>query len=277
VVGWYIFIRDRPRGARAELAAGRYSAPPQVSVFHRDMVIGPLPMTDGLGSNAGINHAVEGDAALRMPLGRHLEASAALYYRDTHRAVDFGVVNHQFHEAQSCRDFPAPYRDLDTRNAGAELMVRGELTPSVGGWLSYSLARSERDFGFVELPGDFDQRHTLTVTGQWRHGRWLLGATGSLHTGRAMELPQTATCNGGTPITFTSVDALRRPPINGRIDLRAERAYQFADWRMSLYLEIQNATLTKETVNYEVDPLSGRVVPQTVFLPLAIVGAEVVL
>jgi hypothetical protein len=249
------------------------------------MVIGPLPMTDGLGSNAGINHAVDADASMRIPLGRHLEASAAAYYRDTHRAVDFGVVNHMFHEAQSCSDLPAPYRDLDTRNAGAELMVRGDLSPSVSGWLSYALAKSERDFGFIKLPGDFDQRHTLNVTGQWRHGRWLLGATGNLHTGRAMEYPQANECVNGSSTTsnYTSLDVLRRPPVNGRIDLRVERAYQFAGWRMSLYFDVQNATLTKEIVNYAVitnyavDPVTVSIVPQTVFLPLAIVGLEVVL
>jgi len=46
-------------------------------------------------------------------------------------------------------------------------MIRGDVSPSVSGWLSYSLAKSERNFGFIELlPGDFDQRHTLNVTGQ---------------------------------------------------------------------------------------------------------------
>jgi len=266
---------ELPSGARAELSVGAYSAPPQVSLFRNSTVIGPLPMTDGVGSNAGMNHAFEAEVSARLPLGDGLEGSVAAYYRNTHRAVDFGVVDQTFHQAVSCRDFPAPYRDLDTRAIGAEVMVRRELARSVTGWLTYSLAKLDRDFGFVRLPGDFDQRHTLNATAQWRRGAWSFGGTAHLHTGRALRYPTSDACSSAGP--FTSLDQLRRPAPTWRIDLRAERAYQLAGWRMSLTFEVQNASLTKEVSGYEVDPETTRVVEQTVFLPLAVVGLEIVL
>jgi hypothetical protein len=232
-------------------------------------------MTDGVGSNAGMNRAIQAEAALRTPLGAGLEGRFAAYYRNTRRAVDFAVVDHTFHQPELCRDFAAPYRDLDTRAIGAEVMLRRELARSVTGWLSYSLAKIDRDFGFVQLPGDYDQRHTLNATLQWRRGRWRLGTTGHFHTSRAIEYPEPNDCGGGG--TITSLDVLRRPPPYARLDLRAERAYQFATWRMNLYVEMQNASLTSEIVDYETDPLSTRVIEHKVFLPLALIGVEAVL
>jgi hypothetical protein len=264
-----------PRDARAEASVGMYSAPPQVSLFRRSTVIGPLPMTDGIGSNAGMNRAIQVNASLRTPVGAGMEGRFALYYHDTHRALDFGAVDGKFLRPTQCTSFAAPYRDLDTRAVGAEVMLRRELSRSVTGWLSYSLAKLDRDFGFVELPGDFDQRHTLNATAQWRRGRWLLGATGHLHSSRALQYPQTDACGFGG--MFTSLDALRRPSPNWRIDLRAERAFQFATWRLSLYADVQNASLTKEIVGYAEDPLTRQVLEQTVFLPLALIGLEAVL
>jgi len=41
---------------------------------------------------------------------------------------------------------------------------------------------------------------------------------------------------------------------------------------MSVYVEVQNATLTKETVNYVAE--SGNVEAHKVFLPLATIGLE---
>lgn len=275
---------DVSKGVRAELAAGAYSAPPQVSLFEGSAVIGPLPMTDGAASTAGMNHGFQAQASIRARLGAGLEGSFAAYYRDTHYAVDFGIGDHTFQADAGCEldpRLPEPahvYRDIDTRSIGAEVMLRRDLARSVTGWISYSLGKVDRDFGFIRLPGDYDQRHTLNATAQWKLGRWLLGATGHLHTGRPLLYPQLLTCMTG-PVTidssYISLERWRRAPMNWRVDLRAERAFQFTGWRMNLFLEVQNASLTKEVIGYEA--AGSQIEPQTLFIPLPLVGLEAVL
>jgi hypothetical protein len=263
---------DLPDHARAEVAVGAYSAPPQLSLFRRDAVIGPLPLTDGIGSNAGMSRAIQTEASLRTPLGAGIEGNFAVYYNQTRRAVDFAVVGQTFHQPDSGFDFVAPYRNVDTRAFGAEVMLRRELARSVTGWLSYSLAKLDRDFGFVNLPGDYDQRHTLNATAQWKRGSWLFGGTLHFNTGRPVQYPQDVGFGGFAK----NLDRIHRLPINARLDVRAERFFQFASWRMSAYFSMQNATFSKEVVGYDAQPGTG-IVEQTVFLPLAVLGLEVVL
>jgi len=277
---------DLPGGARAELAAGGYSAPPQVSVFAGNFVIGPLPMTDGAASNAGMNHAIGAELSVHTPLPGGLQGSFAAYYRNTHHAVDFGMRDKPFVSGALCDSYNPTtlvYRDIDTRALGVEAMIRRELGRAVTGWVSYSLARLDRDFGFIQLPDDFDQRHTVNATVQWRRGRWALGATGHVHTGRPVMYPQYATCANGFVGTVVSADKLRRLPTTWRIDLRAERAFELGGWQMRAYFEMQNASLTREVVDYHLEPIdlgnptSYHVVEGTLFVPLPLVGLEVVL
>lgn len=273
---------ELPRGVRAQLAVGEYSAPPQVSVFTSDTVIGPLPMTDGAGSAAGMNHAAQAELSVRAPLGAGLQGNFAAYYRDTHYAIDFGMSDKPFMSGGPCDSMRTlVYRDIDTRAFGFEAMIRRELGRSVTGWVSYSLGKSERDFGFIQLPSDFDQRHTLNATAQWKRGRWLFGATGHLHTGRPALDPQSATCPNGFVDVFETADKLRRLPTDVRLDLRAERAFQLDGWQMRAYFEMQNATLTPEALDYQLQfNRSGpgfHVVTNTLLIPLPLIGVEVVL
>jgi hypothetical protein len=278
-------------GGLAELSGGRYSAPPQVSVIQGPIAIGPVPVTEGAALAAGLSHGVQAQASLRTPLGEGWQASTAAYYRDTDYAVDFGMLGKAFTSHQPCANDGAiaearVYRHVDVRAIGLEAMVRRELGRSVTGWLSYSLGKIDRDLGFVQLPHDYDQRHTLSASVQWRHGAWLLGSSAQLHTGRPAVYPQITTCSAGQ--AFTSVDItsdptdLRRLPTSWRLDLRAEREYRFSGWSMHVYAEMQNASLTREALGWDLttDPIGSqnyRVVPTTLFLPLPIVGMEVTL
>lgn len=278
-------------GAVVELSGGRYSAPPQVSVIEGPIAIGPVPATEGAALAAGLSHGVQAQASLRTPLGDGWQASTAAYYRDTDYAVDFGMLDKQFTGHTPCA-FDGPigtvrvYRHVGVRAFGLEAMVRRELGRSVTGWLSYSLGKIDRDLGFVRLPHDYDQRHTVSASVQWKRGAWRFGSSAQLHTGRPALYPQFAACAAGPG--FTSVEIvddptnLRRLPITWRIDLRAERTYQFSGWNLQLYAEMQNAALTREALGYEVttDPIGSqnyRVAERTLFLPLPILGLEVAL
>jgi hypothetical protein len=280
---------ELPHGARAELAGGMYSAPPQVSVVDNPIVIGPVPVTEGTASNAGLSRGVQAQASLWTPLGAGWQGNFAAYYRRTRYAVDFGLLDSRFTSRTLCAQNPAAmdtlvYRGVATRAMGVEVMARRELGRSVTGWLSYSLGKIDRDFGFVELPHDYDQRHTLNATAQWRRGPWLLGASAQIHTGRPASYPQWALCSpeqfGGYVDVLHDPTYLRRLPASWRVDLRAERELQLSGWKMHVYFEMQNATLTKEVLGYELrndisTPSTYHVVENTLFIPLPILGMEV--
>jgi hypothetical protein len=276
---------DLPAGVRAELAAGMYSAPPQMSVVVPGAMAGPLPMADGTASLAGMNHATGAQLSIVAPLGGGLQGSLAAYYQQTHRAVDFGLADGSF-QGFPCGGLTVQiYRNIDSRALGIEAMIRRDLGRSVTGWLSYSLGEVDRDLGFTQLPGDYDQRHTLNATAQWRHGAWRFGATGHLHTGRPVPYRVIAACSSTTTSVVSYPLLARRPPLGWRIDLRVERALQVAGSQLRVYVELQNASFTRETLSYDAEPTSGdagtvpspSTVPNTVLLPLPVIGVEVVL
>lgn len=276
---------DLPAGVRAELAAGAYSAPPQMSIFVPGSVIGPLPMADGVGSLAGMNHAADAQLSIVAPLGSGLQGSLAAYYRQAHHVVDFGLADGSFRDGLCGTLGVEIYRNVDSRSFGVEAMIRRDLGRSVTGWLSYSLAKVDRDLGFVQLPGDFDQRHTLNATVQWRSGSWRFGATGHLHTGRPVPYQLITTCSTGEVSMVRYPLLARRPPLSWRIDLRAERTLQVAGSQLRVYVELQNASFRRETLSYDAEYAgeqagaapSPSTVPSTLLLPVPVIGVEAVL
>jgi hypothetical protein len=278
---------ELPNGGRAELAGGVYSAPPQVSVIEGPIAIGPLPVTEGTASNAGLSHGVQAQISLRTPLAAGWQGNFAGYYRNTSYAVDFGLVGSRFTSHTLCSQQTAlmealVYRNVTTRAMGVEAMIRRELGRSVTGWLSYSLGKIDRDFDFAQLPHDYDQRHTLNAAAQWRHGSWLFGTSAQLHSGRPASYPQWGTCQVASTEyvdIVTDPTHLRRLPTSWRVDLRAEREYRFAGWTMRVYFEMQNASLTKEVLGYALhsdygNPPRYYVAENTLFIPLPIFGVE---
>ncbi len=127
------------------------------------------------------------------------------------------------------------------------------------GQLSYTLLRSERkDADGQWRLFDFDQTHILVVAGAYNLGRgWDLGATFRFVSG-----------NPYTPINSSSYDARndvyqpiygavnsQRNPAFHRVDVRIEKKWRFSDWRLAMYLDVQNAynRMNQEGVNYNYD------------------------
>jgi hypothetical protein len=258
-------------------------------VIDGPIAIGPLPMTEGTAALAGLSRSTQAQVSLRVPLGAGWQGSFAAYHRDTDYAVDFGMIDKPFTSHELCigdkLSQTLVYRHVEVRAMGVEAMVRRDLGRSVTGWLSYSLGKIDRDLGFIRLPHDYDQRHTLAASAQWRRGAWLLGASAQLHTGRPAVYPHWRQCSPATPGFSATYDVLsepthlRRLPMTWRVDLRAEREYRFSDWNLRLYVEIQNASLTKEVLSYDLardfDPPDHVTDENTLFIPLPIFGLEV--
>ena len=149
----------------------------------------------------------------------------------------------------------------DARSYGAELMLRRPASHRLHGWLSYTLSRNQRALGGGVIgPSDWDQRHILNAVVGYRLGSYTLGARGHLNTGRPVLV------NGGTVETFV------RLPTFYQLDLRAERRFLFDTFTLDVYLELVNATLTREVYQLDQDRLTGALTERSLRVVLPSLG-----
>jgi hypothetical protein len=131
----------------------------------------------------------------------------------------------------------------DARSYGLELMVRRPFTERLHGWLSYTLSQSQRALGSGVIgPSDWDQRHILNLVLGYHWGEYELGARGHLNTGRPVLI------YGSQAETFV------RLPTFYQLDLRVERRFLFDGFTLHAYLEVVNATMTREIHQVVADP-----------------------
>jgi hypothetical protein len=123
---------------------------------------------------------------------------------------------------------------------GLELSLRRRLTRTLGGYLSYTLSRTERFLGRISGPALFDRRHVLSGALAYTFSPNVhLGLRGSFYT--------------GIPADVAYVEAARTPPRTSpyyRIDVRAERRFRIGTngAYISIVLEMLNATLSEEAL-----------------------------
>ena len=130
---------------------------------------------------------------------------------------------------------------------GLEATLRARFGERFFGWIAYTFQRSFRTDhpGEAERPFDFDQPHILTALGTWTFNpRWSAGARFRLVSG-----------NPTTPVTGSIFDAASgafvptygqtnsdRLPTFWQLDLRVDRTWTYQTWKLSAFLDLQNAT-----------------------------------
>jgi hypothetical protein len=131
------------------------------------------------------------------------------------------------------------------RAFGVSVLLRRELAGGTLGWLTYTLARSERwtDGGATRLL-DFDQTHVLTALASHQAGRWTLSARVRYATG----MPRTPvvgsffdTRDGVYQPIFGAQNSTRLPPFF-QLDARVDRSFPVGPLTVTLYLDAQNLT-----------------------------------
>jgi hypothetical protein len=120
---------------------------------------------------------------------------------------------------------------------GVELFLKRKLTSRLGGFLSYTLSRSERSANGRTYVATFDRTHVLNTALAFDLGRrWRAGTRVTFYTGLP-KLPDPS-------------DSSTRLPSFFRIDLRLEKRWQLGKtWWISAVAEWMNATLSKEAVS----------------------------
>ncbi len=169
-----------------------------------------------------------------------------------------------------------PYKNQGKgRVYGLELLLRKQVSDRFFGWVSYTLARAERS----DVPGepwrvfDFDQTHSLTMLGQYKLNRaWEFGLRWRFVTGNP-DTPydgcvydsDTDTC---APRLAGDTNSARLPSFH-QLDLRVDRNWTFDLWKLTAYLEIQNAynRQNPEGVQYNYDYSDSLFISGTPVIP----------
>jgi hypothetical protein len=125
----------------------------------------------------------------------------------------------------------------DALSYGMELMVRRAPSQRLHGWLSYTISSNQRALGAGVIgPSDWDQRHVANLVMGYRLGRYTLGGRAHVNTGR--------------PVLVSSAQGQQfvRLPTFYQVDLRCDRRFYFDKFVLDAYVELVNATLSRQVI-----------------------------
>ncbi len=237
----YVLKNTFPK-TTAKGGIGVFHQPPQIQE-----VLPPLG-TPAVAANRAIHYSL----GIEQDITQQLEVSLEGFYKNLGELVTG-------HASAS-----GTHVEYDNRGtgyvAGGELLLKYKADDRFFGWLAYTLSRSVRNNGdgTPDYLVTWDQTHILTVLGSYRlGGGWEFGArfrliSGNLTTPNVCN-PSSGDCDpnrvGGlfhgasgayTPIPFAALHS-ERLPIFHQLDIRVDKRWQFAKWRLSAYLDVQNA------------------------------------
>lgn len=198
-------------------------------------------------------------AGFEQRLSEHLTFDAVGFYKDL------------FHQISQVSN-PSLKFDNNGRGRayGAELLLKHDAGSRFYGWVAYTLMRSERresEWSSYRL-FDFDQTHNLNMVGQYRlTPTWEIGARFRYVTGAPM-----------TPVIGANYDsdADVYSPVRGefnsrrvgdfhQLDVRIDKHWLFDSWRLTAYLDVQNAynRTNPQSVSYNFDYSQSKPSPGT--------------
>jgi hypothetical protein len=211
-----------------------------------EQVIGALGQRD-----ARAQRATQYDLGFEQRLGQSMRWQIALYDREEHGffrrpgAETRLVLGRVVRGTTSARYQPS----LDGYARGVELLVQRKSTTGISGWLSYSFGRhrySDRQTRETYW-GDLDQRHTLNLYLFYRISD-RTSVSAKLRAGSNVPAPGYYTQIGSEYFVSSSRNDVRLPTYS-RVDLRANRTFNWSRKRLTLFGEIMNV-LNRDNVRF---------------------------
>jgi TonB family protein len=188
--------------------------------------------------SSGLQWALLWSSGVRVRLPAAVTASATVF-----RSAYFNALD----PIGGARDFTIDQTSLNRRAtvaaAGLELRLERPMRQRLGGFISYTLSRTEESTGTMKGPSGFDRPHIFQAALSYDLGKgFMVGARTVVYSG----VPELNL--EGAP-RFTSA---RRGSPFFRVDLRAEKRFRLGQngyW--GVIAEILNATSTKEVVRLD--------------------------
>jgi len=207
----------------------------------------------------GLEQRVGTHTRLRLD-AYHQDENGLLYARDSEWRVEDGRIVIPRVDARLANT-------VSGRSRGVELLLQRRSANGLSGWIAYSYgtARRHDEESGISCDSDFDQRHTVTVYGSMRLSQTL---NVSLKYRYGSGFPVPGFYRSPAPGIYFLSDERNtlRPDGYGRLDLRANKAWLFRSWKLTLFGEVLNV-LDRENVRYNgqdgIDFRTGRVFMST--------------
>lgn len=124
------------------------------------------------------------------------------------------------------------------RSYGVEVMLRRPMKHKLYGWLAYTFSRSVRVVDGIIVPSDWDQTHVLNLVLGYRLPRnYSTSVRFHYNSGRPYPVYNQGTRN---------VDGYTHLADFPQLDLRADKRFIFDNYILDAYVEVVNATRSKE-------------------------------
>jgi hypothetical protein len=195
--------------------------------------------------------ATQYDLGFEQRIGADMRWQVTLFDREEARffrrvAADTRLVNGRVVRGSVSAPFAA---SLDGYARGIELLVQRRSTSGLSGWISYSFGRVRyRDQVTGEsFWGNLDQRHTANVYMFYRLSN-RVSFSAKLRAGSNMPAPGYYTKRDGDYFVSSTRNDVRVPTYS-RIDLRANRAFNWSRKRLTLFAEVMNV-LNRDNVRF---------------------------
>lgn len=206
-----------------------------------------IPGLDPVGLDRGLQAATQLSQAVELSLPEAVTAGVGGFYNIYDNLTDLAATCTA--EESKCRI----NNRADGRAFGLELILQRPFSERIGGLVSYTLSRSEREVRGESFVADFDRSHVFNAAlGVDLGAGWHAGARFTVLSGRPHSLVRFDEPDEPTEGTVIGKrNALRREAYH-RLDLRIEKRWVIADvaW-ISLILEGFNVTLQREVIDFD--------------------------
>ncbi|HJX66418.1 MAG TPA: TonB-dependent receptor [Polyangia bacterium] len=222
-----------------------------------------VPGFDGFGLQSfGLQRSRQGSVGVETGLGNRDGADLSLDTTVFYQRLHVTDVRNSLSLDPQARDFLEP---REGESYGFEIMLRRPMRHRLYGWLSYTLSRSLRVVDGVIAPSDWDQRHVLNLVTGYRlpHG-YAASARFHYNTGRPYPIydPRFGWVN------------YQRIPAFPQLDLRGDKRFVFDRYLMDVYVEVVNATASREVFDEKLHT-DGSFVQRAYRLVLPSIGVHV--
>ncbi len=211
-------------------------------------VVGPAG-----GQNTKASRAWHADISVSRRLNNYTTLTVAAYNREEENGIrlqnsELQITNGRLVWPPSARQWYS--NALEGYSRGLELKISSGNPNGLSGWLSYALSYTKyRDiFRDEEFWGNYDQRHTVNVFTQYR---WSPRTSVSVRFRYGSNYPLVGYYDDrdGAMYIGNSRNVLRVPTYS-RLDVRANRSFEMARGRMTLFAEVINV-LNHENVRQD--------------------------
>lgn len=234
-----------PRLTMRERVAPRWTLRQAIGMYHQPPSFPiPIPGIESFGFERGLQRNTQGSVGYEFEAIRdRLSVVQDAYVGRLTNLQDYELG--EASEEQPLDELEDVITQVSGWTYGLETMVRLAPEMRVFGWAAYTLSRSTRNFPVGgSAPSNWDQRHIINVVLGYRIShKWNFGGRVHYHTGRPWTSPM------GDQSQLEALGSNRnnaRLPAFFQLDLRVERNWRYPNWQLDLFLDIANATYSRE-------------------------------